>query len=125
MNNLEISQLLERAKNINEESQRFIEKCRITIQISRNLQNDTSWLIEKTMILKEEAIADRCKSLAIYKLANGSKKFLDGEDEHYLSINDDTTIALQMIEDLKQADISMVNPLHVLRSELLALSFLP
>jgi hypothetical protein len=77
------------------------------------------------MVLKEEAIADRCQSLAIYKLANGSKKFLDGEDIHSQGINDDISIALQMIEELKQTYIPVTNPLHTLRSELLALSFLP
>jgi hypothetical protein len=125
MNNLEISQLLERAQKINEESQGFVEQCKITIQASRHLRNDTSWLIEESMVLKEEVIADRCKSLAIYKLANSSKKFRDGEDMHALSINEDTAIALQMIEDLKQTRISMTSPLHNLRSRLLALSYLP
>ena len=125
MDNLEISQLLERAQQIIEESQGFVEQCQITIQASRHLQNNTAWLIEKSMVLKEEVIADRCKSLAIYKLANMSKKFRDGEDMHSLSINEDTTIALQMIEDLKQTRISITSPLHTLRSRLLALSYLP
>jgi hypothetical protein len=42
-----------------------------------------------------------------------------------MSINEDTAITLQMIEDLKQTRISIASPLHTLRSQLLTLSFLP
>jgi hypothetical protein len=125
MNKLEISLLQDRANQINEEAQRFIKKCNTAIQNSRRLQDDIAYLIEKSMVLKEEALADKCKSLAIYKLAYRSKNFFDGSDKYFSSINDDTTIALQMLEDIKQTDISNVNPLHTLRTELLALSFLP
>jgi len=125
MNSQNISLLLERAKQINEETHRFVEKCELTIQDCMILQGETAWLIEKSMVLKEEALADRCKSLAICKLASEAGKFIDGADRYPSSINEDISIALQMLEEIKQASISSTNPLHTLRSELLALSFLP
>lgn len=122
---LKDSQVQARAKQIRDETLMFIETCKINIQKSRSLCDDTARLSEEAMILEEECIADKSKSLAILKLSSQYKILVDIGFAQVSSIGDDTSTLLQMIEEIKQASIPDENPLHTLRSDLLGLTFLP
>jgi hypothetical protein len=82
-------------------------------------------LSEEAMAIKEECVADKSKTLAIFKLSSQSQKLVNANGAQVSNIDDDTFVLLQMIEEIKQASISKENPLHTLRSNLLGLSFLP
>jgi len=103
----------------------FIETCKMNIQKSRSLCDDATRLSEEAMILEEECIADKSKSLAILKLSSQYKILVDIGFAQVSSIGDDTSTLLQMIEEVKQNSIPDESPLHTLRSDLLGLSFLP
>lgn len=130
MNNLEYSQVLARVKQISIESRGFIEECEMRILEAKRLCDHVAWSLEEAMILKEESIATKCESLAILKLSNQStKKQANAGCVHFsadIGIDDDTSIALQMLGEINQASIPDENPtLHALRSRLFGLSFLP
>lgn len=81
------------------------------------------------MILKEESIANKFKTLAILKLAN--QVYINQSNENWVwvssdvSINEETTIALQMLGEISRASIPDENPnLQALRTNLTRLSFL-
>lgn len=97
----------------------------MNIQKARNLRDDAARLCEEAMILEEECIAVRSKSIAILKLSDQYKNVLDGSRVQLSSIEDDTTILLEMIEEIRQAPLAAESPLHSLRDDLLELSFLP
>ena len=125
MKDSEYFQVQARAMRIRDESSMFIEACKMNIQKARSLRDDATRLCEEAMILEEECIAVKSKSIAILKLSNQHKTLLDGSSVHLSSIEDDTSILLQMIEEIRQAPLSAESPLHSLRDELLELSFLP
>lgn len=125
MKDIEYSQLQARAIQIRDESRLFIETCRINIQKAKSLCDDAARLREEAMILKEECIADKSKALAILLLTSQYKQLNDDRSVQISSIGVDTSILLQMIEEVRQDSISEKNPLHKLRDELLGLSFLP
>lgn len=118
-------QLQARSIQIRDESRMFIETCKMNIQKARLLCDDAARLRDEAMILKEECIADKCKSLAILKISIQYNTLLGGGCVQFSSIEDDTSTLLQMIEEIKVDSISDEHPLHKLKSELLALSFLP
>lgn len=103
----------------------FIEACKLSIQKARSLCDDAARLREEAMILEEECIADKSKLLAILKLSSQHKILVDGGFAQVSCIGDDTCTLLQMIEEIKEASIPAESPLHILRSDLLGLSFLP
>jgi len=125
LEDLEYSQAQARARKIRDESSMFIETCKMNIQKSRSLCDDAVLLCEEAMILEEECIAVKSKTLAILKLSNHYQKMIDGKAAQTSSIEDDTNMLLQMIEEIKQAPLSPENPLHALRAQLLGLSYLP
>lgn len=125
MKDSEYFQVQARAMRIRDESSMFIEACKMNIQKARSLRDDATRLCEEAMILEEECIAVKSKSIAILKLSNQHKTLLDGSSVHLSSIEDDTSILLQMIEEIRQVPLPAENPLHSLRDELLELSFLP
>lgn len=125
LKDLKDSQVQARAKQIRDETRMFIETCEMNIQKAKSLCDDATRLSEEAMILEEECIADKSKSLAILKLSSQYKILVDIGFAQVSSIGDDTSTLLQMIEDIKQASIPDESPLHTLRSDLLGLSFLP
>ena len=130
MNNLEYSQIVARVKQISIESRNFIEECEMLIQEARRLRDRAVLSQEEAMILKEESLATKCESLAILKLSRQlTKKRVDESRvlvSSRISIDDDTSIALQMLGEINHASICDENPaLHALRSKLLDLSFMP
>ena len=125
MENLEYSQVQARAKQIRDETRMFIETCKLNIQKSRSLCDDAARLTEEAMILEEECIADKSKSLAILKLSSQHEALVEAGFAQISSIGDDTCTLLQMIEEIMQAAIPAESSLHALRSNLLGLSFLP
>lgn len=125
MKDLKDSQVQARAKQIRDETRMFIETCKTNIQKAKSLCDDATRLSEEAMILEEECIADKSKSLAILKLSSQYKILVDVGFAQVSSIGDDTSTLLQMIDEVKQASIPDESPLHTLRSSLLGLSFLP
>ena len=125
MKDLKDSQVQARAKQIRDETRMFIETCKMNIQKARSLCDDATRLSEEAMILEEECIADKSKSLAILKLSSQYKILVDIGFAQVSSIGEDTSTLLQMIGEIKQASIPDASPLHTLRSSLLGLSFLP
>lgn len=121
----EYFQVQARAMRIRDESSMFIEACKMNIQKARSLRDDAARLCEEAMVLEEECIAVKSKSIAILKLSGQFKNLFDGSCVQLSSIEDDTTILLQMIEEIRQAPLSAESPLHSLRDDLLELSFLP
>jgi hypothetical protein len=125
LKDVEYSQVQARAKKIRDETRMFVEACKLNIQKARSLCDDTARLREETMILEEECIADKSKSLAILKLSSQHKILVKGGFAQVSSIGDDTSTLLQMIDEIKQTSIPDESSLHTLRSNLLGLSFLP
>jgi len=125
LENLEYSQVQARTKQIRDETRMFVETCKLNIQKARKLCDDAARLAEEEMILEEECIADKSKSLAILKLSSQHKALDEVGFDQVSSIGDDTCTLLQMIEDVRQAAIPAESSLHTLRSNLLGLSFLP
>jgi len=110
---------------IRDESRLFIEACKSNIQRARGLVDYAIRLREETMILQEECIAEKGKSLAILQLTNQYQDLKHQSENDVSSIGDDTLILQQMIEEIKQSHITDTNPLHELRARLLGLSFIP
>ncbi|HUX89735.1 MAG TPA: hypothetical protein VMV48_03495 [Gallionellaceae bacterium] len=125
MKDSEYFQVQARAMRIRDESGMFIETCKMNIKKAGSLRDDAARLCEEAMILEEECIAVKSKSLAILRLSNQFKNLPEGSGVQLSSIEDDTTILLQMIDEIRQAPLPAENPLHSLRAELLGLSFLP
>ena len=125
MKDSEYFQVQARAMRIRDESSMFIEACKMNIQKARSLRDDAARLCEEAMVLEEECIAVKSKSIAILKLSDQYKNFPDGSNVQLSSIEDDTSILREMIEEIRQAPLSAESPLHSLRDELLELSFLP
>ena len=130
MDDVEKSKIVARVKQISIESRNFIEECKKGIQEARRLHDHTARSLEEMMILKEEAIATKCESLAILKLSNQlTKKQANGIWGRFssdISIDDDTSIARHMLGEINENSIPDENAtLQALRSKLLGLSFLP
>lgn len=125
MKDFDISQLQARAVQIRIESRLFIDSCKTHIQNSRVLHEEIITLSDETMILKEEALAEKCKSLAILKLTHKLQSLPEGKHHIVSSFDEDTEMAKQMIEEIKQVLIADDSPLQALKSHLLGLSFLP
>lgn len=129
MTSLEYSQMSDKFEQIRNESRGFIYECRKHIQNSKILTDHTSQQMEELMILKEESIANKCESIAILRLANQRSEnlklvFESGNIER--GIADDTRIALEMLNEIRQALIPDKNStLLALRSPFFGLSFLP
>lgn len=114
-----------RAMQIRDESSLFIEACKMSIQTARKLSDEARSLCDEAMILKEECIAVKSKALANLKLSNQFNELVGKGSANQSGAKEDTSVLLQMIEEVRKAPISAQDPLHTLRAQLLGLSFLP
>lgn len=117
--------LQKRAVQIRDESLLFIEACKKHIQKARNLKDEATRLNEEAMVLKEECIAGRSKSLAILKLLDDHNDRNGRVNIRISSVAEDTSMVLEMIEEIKQVKMTEDHPLDNLRTRFLDLSFLP
>jgi hypothetical protein len=119
-NNSQIT--LEKADKIYIETSMFIDKLQKHLVNSKRVSGLLSYQIEEKMILEEESIANKSSSLAILSLGNELEFSLINNR----GIADDTHIALDMLDEIKQTNIPVENSaLQALRTQLLELSFLP
>ena len=114
-----------RAAQIREEARLFIATCKGHIQKSNALKADVARLSDEAMILQEECIAEKCKSLAILKLTHQLENFQTGTRNLTSSLNEDAEMIIQMLDEIKRASLDDGNPLSALRTHLFDLSFLP
>ena len=104
------------------ETSMFIDKCQRHLEISRRVSEHVSYHLEEQIVRKEESIINKSASLAILSLGNS----MEVSPINYRGIADDTHIALNMIDEIKQTYIPVENlALNALRCQLLDLSFLP
>lgn len=104
------------------ETDMFIDKCQRHLVNSKSKSRQVSYQIEEQMIRKEESIINKSASLAILSLGNK----LEFSPMNNRSIADDTQIALNMIDEIKQTNIPADNSaLQGLKTQLLEISFLP
>jgi hypothetical protein len=121
MNDIRVSKLLERSRQIHLESSDFIDACEKHLRKVEEFGDSAAYFVEEAMIHVEEAIVNKAESLAILKLTTKMPNLTA-----QISIVEETKLTLKMLEDIKQAPISDKNPaLQDLRSKLIALSFLP
>lgn len=116
----------QKLEDLENEYQNFRQKCQENLAVSRKLQDRNQYLREELMVVMEECVAEKSKTLKVLELARSGSKSEQASFPEFINTQEETAIVLEMIEEIKKNVISSgsVN-IRFLHTQLSSLSFLP
>ena len=123
---MQSQQIWRQIENLENESQIFREECEATLAMSMTLGDRNQYLREELMVLMEESVVEKSKTLKVLELALSGSKSEHESFAVFVNIREETAIILEMLEEVKKDVISSDNAnIRFLHTNLLSLPFLP
>lgn len=123
---MQSQQIWRQIENLENESQIFREECEATLAMSMTLGDRNQYLREELMVLMEESVAEKSKTLKVLELALSGSKSEHESFAVFVNIREETAIILEMLEEVKKDFIYSDNAnIRFLHTNLLRLPFLP
>ncbi len=119
-------EIWQKVENLENEHQIFREKCVATMATSMKFGDRNQHLKEELMVLMEESVAEKSKTLKILQLVRSESSSEPACFAEFRNIHGETAVILGMIEKVRKdvftSDNTNVRSLH---AHLLSLPFLP